>query len=64
MKPSVKIGYCKQGPSEDYKWWKRDDQLGIDITAKDGLGNEIELNLREDGYRLEVNGETLHYISD
>ncbi|KKN76505.1 hypothetical protein LCGC14_0370140 [marine sediment metagenome] len=60
MKPSISVGYCKVGPGDDYKYWSRQNQLGIDVTAKDGKGNNIVLGLREDGYRLEVNGELIH----
>ena len=60
-KPFVEVGYGKKG-LKDYKYWIMRDVVGIDVTAKDGLGNKIEVNLREDGYRLTLNGETLRLV--
>ena len=58
---SVTVGHCKVGPSSDYKDWSIKDQLGIDIKAIDGLGNEIEVGLRggDIGYRIWVNGKEI-----
>ena len=60
-KATVTVGYCKKGPTDDYKYWKRKHLLGADITATDGLGNTLQLNVRQEpnGYRVELNGKVI-----
>lgn len=63
-KVAVCVGYTRGNIYEDYKWWRQESLVGADIQIIDGLGNEIQVNAREDdnGYRIEVNGETIALI--
>lgn len=61
-KVSVHVGYTRGDIYGDYKVFKRQSLVGVDIKVTDGLGNELELNAREGdiGYRMIVNGKTVH----
>lgn len=63
-KATVQIGYTKNN-LENYKHWSRLQLAGADITAIDGLGNRIQLNIREGdiGFRLEINGEVIRDVA-
>lgn len=63
-KAIVQIGYTKNS-LENYKHWSRFNLAGADITAIDGLGNRIQLNIREGdvGFRLEINGEVIRDVA-
>lgn len=63
-KAIVQIGYTKDN-LDNYKYWSRLNLAGADITAIDGLGNRIQLNIREGdvGFRLEINGETIRDVA-
>lgn len=57
-KASISVGYSKCGLDE-YKLFEKDELTGADVTAVDGIGNEIKVFVREgdeDGFKVEVNG--------
>ena len=60
-KATVTIGYTSGNIYEDYKHWSRKRLVGADITATDGQGNTIQLNVREEphGFRVELNGKVI-----
>ena len=65
MKATVQVGYTSN-TLDNYRYWKRKYLSGADIKATDGLGNLIELNIREcqvagkkTGFRLWVNGKEI-----
>jgi len=51
---------------QNYKYWNRKRLEGADIEAIDGLGNEIEVHVREGhyGYRIVVNGQEIANSKD
>jgi len=60
MKARVNVGFTKRGMSE-YRYKDFTNLTGADIVAKDGLGNSIEVNVREAGigYRISLNGKEI-----
>jgi len=65
MKATVEVGYTKD-TLDNYRYWERKYLSAADIKATDGLGNLIELNIREcqvagkeTGFRLWVNGKEI-----
>ncbi len=55
----VVVGYTKT-TLDNYKDWERHNLEGADITARDGVGNEIQVNVRPHGYRIILNGKDLN----
>lgn len=60
-KATVTVGYSNSTGDNWYKVWERQRLIGADITAVDGLSNEIEVHIREGniGYCIKLNGETI-----
>lgn len=60
MKSQVEVGYSKSD-LERYQTLSLCDLTGADIKARDGLGNEIEVYVRNGrtGYRIVLNGKTI-----
>jgi len=60
MKANVSVGYSQNGLNA-YHTKDFTNLTGADIKATDGLGNVIEVNVREEdiGYRISLNGKEL-----
>ena len=60
QKASIDVGYTKSD-LEHYAWINKQGLQGADITAKDGKGNIIEVNIRagDIGYRVRLNGKEI-----
>ena len=65
MKATVQAGYTKN-TLENYHYWSRKNLSGADIRATDGIGNLIEIGVREcqiagqpTGFRIWINGKEI-----
>lgn len=60
MKARVSVGFTK-GSLSEYHSKDFTNLTGADIVAQDGVGNSIEVNVREAGigYRISLNGKEL-----
>lgn len=60
-KATATMGYTKRTVHDGYYTKAVKGCVGIDFSAIDGLGNKIEVMVREGdiGYRVVVNGETI-----
>lgn len=59
-KATVSVGFTSS-TLDNYRYWNRRRLVGADIKATDGIGNTIEVSVREgpNGYRVTLNGKTI-----
>ena len=61
MKAKAEVGYSRTGNLRAYRYKSVPESVGIDGVFWDGLGNKIEVYVRERelGHRIVLNGTTI-----